>query len=288
MKRYLYSLLAICGIVVFVVIALAALRFHTVNAIDWRLPQEKHILFMGASHPHRGICDSLTSSAINLAYSSERYMYTYIKLQHLIPANSQIDTIFLQCSSTDLCEYTDWKYHVANEQSFFIANYWPLFRSEHWEVFRGETFQILPLILQGLLRPKTFFSSKNKKAILGAYIGCNDNRQIIDTAKIVSTIGTADTSYGHKVNYRYLRKIIDCCRDNNIKLYLVYYPVWHPELFYDQRYCDSIRRTLFSDVEFLDYSDWPCNLGERYDAHHLNHKGAVRLTKELKARFKFE
>ena len=34
-------------------------------------------------------------------------------------------------------------------------------------------------------------------------------------------------------------------------------------------------------VEFVDYSNWPMADDERCDAHHLNHKGAVKFTKEI-------
>ena len=58
--------------------------------------------------------------------------------------------------------------------------------------------------------------------------------------------------------------------------------------FFNQDDYYSAYQEEFSDVEFLDYSDWPVADDERYDAHHLNAKGAVRFTQELKNRFNLQ
>ena len=68
----------------------------------------------------------------------------------------------------------------------------------------------------------------------------------------------------------------------------MYYPVFKPEFYYDQTFCENMRKKYFNDVEYLDYSHWAATDDERLDAHHLNHKGAVRFTEELKKKFAFE
>lgn len=45
---------------------------------------------------------------------------------------------------------------------------------------------------------------------------------------------------------------------------------------------------VFKPLRCLDYSHWGATDDERLDAHHLNYKGAVRFTEELKKRFGFE
>ncbi len=94
--------------------------------------------------------------------------------------------------------------------------------------------------------------------------------------------------HGHSINYRYLRKIIDLCEANGIKLYLVYYPMYHPEYYYDQDYYYNAYNEFFSDVELLDYSAYPLDDDCRYDAHHLNTKGSQIFTEELVGRFGFK
>ncbi len=127
MKQYLKSFLFISFLFTVLIFSLFLVRYYVARHINWSLSKEKHILFMGASHVCRGVDDSLTKEAINLGSPSERYLYTYIKLLHYVGNNPQVDTVFLQCSSTDLWQNTDYKYHAHNEQSFFISSYWPFF-----------------------------------------------------------------------------------------------------------------------------------------------------------------
>ena len=91
--------------------------------------------------------------------------------------------------------------------------------------------------------------------------------------------------YGHKVNYHYLREIIKLCHARGIKLYFLETPTYHPEYYYDQVYFYKAYQENFSDIEFIDYSDWEMKDDERYDAHHLNHKGAIRFTREIMNKF---
>ena len=97
------------------------------------------------------IDDTMMESAINRTRDSERYMYTYIKLQHLLPVNPQVDTIFLELAPTDLWEDTDYKYHILNEQSGYVKTYWPFYKSEHWKVVLEEPVQVARLMVESLL-----------------------------------------------------------------------------------------------------------------------------------------
>ncbi|WP_455664436.1 hypothetical protein [Phocaeicola sp.] len=291
MKRYVKNFLFISSLFVIIVFLLLSVRFYIANHLDWSLPKERHILFMGASHVARGINDSLTKEAVNVGSLSERYLYTYIKLLHYVEANPQIDTVFLQCSSTDLWQDTDYKYHAHNEQSFFISSYWPFFSKEQWLIFRSEPKQVFGVVMSSLIDVK-YLSSVSYISSLGSYLNKIDDATLFDPAKQIPQLETGMIKdygwYGYNVNYKYLRRIIDYCREHCMKLYLMHFPVFKPELYYDQAFCEDMRRKYFNDVEYLDYSHWVVADDERMDSHHLNHKGAIKLTKELKERFGFE
>ena len=74
-------------------------------------------------------------------------------------------------------------------------------------------------------------------------------------------------------------------KNNDVKLIFMETPTFHPENYYDIDYFYNTYKTNFSDINFIDYSKWPIPLDEMCDAHHLNHKGAVRFTKEIKRRY---
>ena len=258
------------------VIVLSARQFT--SKIDWKLPADKHILFMGASHIECGINDSLTHSAINLSKSSERYMFTYIKLQHILEYNNQIDTIFLQCAPTDLFEHADDKYYKDNEMAYFFSTYYPLFNYDQWKLYKEK----IPYAFVLLYR-RAFVDY-----ILGVDYSyyCDmflPRREImkLDSVYYKPEGGT----YGNTINYIYLRKIIQLCRENNIKLYFIYCPVYKPENFYDQNYYYEAYRNNFGDIELLDYSHYQVSVDEYCDAHHLNYQGAVKFTNYLKKEF---
>ena len=267
------------GVLIFIsapVIILTASYFS--SSVDWRLPQQKHVLFMGASHIVHAIDDSITDSAINLAKESERYMFTYIKLQHLIEHNTQIDTIFLECAPTDLFEHTDHKYFKDNEMVSFFATYYPLFNTEQWLIYKGKFATAFTLLYRKTVVDYirginyTYFSSKFPP-----------RTQTLDRNKV--HYDPVKGIYGYEINYKYLRKIIDLCNENGVKLYFLYCPVYKPEYYYDQNYYYNAYKTYFSDVELLDYSHYSMDDDERYDAHHLNDKGAIKFTKMLKVKY---
>ena len=282
MKKFILKLLFISAIFCVLVIMLLLGRRHVINHHSWKLPENIHIMFMGASHINHGIDDSLIPGAMNWSRGSERYMYTYIKLQHLLPENPQIDTIFLELAPTDLWEDTDYKYHVLNEQSGYVKLYWPFFSAEQWKLFKTEPLQVLGLVTSSLGETNDY-NQKGWWQHMGNYQSVNTT---LDTAT-VTPVYENNYGTGHAINYNYLRQIIDLCNEYEVKLYFLETPTFHPEFFYDQDYFYNAYKNYFSDVEFLDYSKWPIDPSEMCDAHHLNSKGAVRFTMEIKRRFNF-
>ena len=184
------------------VIILTASYFS--SSVNWKLPEQKHVLFMGASHVVHAIDDSVTPSAINLAKESERYMFTYIKLQHLFENNDQIDTIYLECAPTDLFEHTDDKYFKDNEMVSFFATYYPLFNTEQWIIYKDKFAKAFTLLYRKTVLDYiiginyTYFSSKFRS-----------RTQTLDRSKV--HYDPVKGIHGYEINYRYLREIIDLC-----------------------------------------------------------------------------
>lgn len=280
MKKYLQKLVFISTLLVILLIILGFARRKIIRSHSWKLPEKVHVLFMGASHINHAIDDSMMESAVNWTRGSERYMYTYIKLQHLLPVNPQVDTIFLELAPTDLWEDTDYKYHVLNEQSGYVKTYWPFYEKEHWKVVLEEPIQVATLVVSSLLEKDDLMQDK-----WWNHMGNYYNVSAVMNPKEVKPELEVSSGHGYAVNYHYLRQIISLCNQHHIKLFFLETPTYHPEYFYDQDYFYKAYHDYFSDVEFVDYSRWPMKPSERYDAHHLNHKGAVRFTKEIMDRF---
>lgn len=286
MKSFFLKILAVTGIVAAILMILVCIRYFTMQSLSWKIPQQKHILFMGASHISRGINDGELESAINFSSPSERYMFTYIKLKRLLAENHQIDTCFIECAPTDLWEHTDDKYFNKNEQAYFIPLYWAFFSEENWKIYEACKSQIFGTIVSTIYKPQ-YFQKKHIWHDLGSYIGDANNNQKMDRRKVTEAKITQG-EYGHDINFSYLRKIVELCKRHDVKLYLLYCPVYHPEYYYDQDAYYQSYKEYFPDVELLDYSHCPMADDERYDAHHLNSKGAEKFTKILQTRFGFK
>ena len=249
---------------------------YSAKEVDWKLPGQEHILFMGASHIVYGVNDSIIPSSINLASLSERYMYTYIKLKHVLESNHQVDTVFLDCAPNDLSDHADEKYFIDNEMVSFYARYYPLFDLSQWELYRENFGSAVSLLFR-----KTaidYIKGLDYKYFIDGFI---PYKQVMrDTTFTVEEKG--NYKYGNRINYKYLRMIINLCKENKCVLYLVYSPHIKPEEYYDVDYYYESYKRYFSDVPLLDYSHFRIEDGEWCDATHLNEKGAKRFTQRIK------
>ena len=283
MKRFIIEIIRTLFLVFIVIcsaLLLGPIRIsHTPST--WQLPQEKHILFCGASHIYDGINDSSTISAINIAKSSERYMFTYLKLNKLLKNNSQIDTIFLQFAPTDMWENADDKYFRDGEQIAFMALYWPLLGRTEWNWLKSDIVNIEKIILPRFKESYNWFPKKYREQQGGFYpvFDC------LDTITDIPRKVTSEENHGHEINYYYCRKIIELCNQHNVKLYFLFMPVWRHDLSYDLKYYYDAYNSYFSDVELLDYHNLDMEFCERTDAHHLNYYGATRFTQILQSQY---
>ena len=277
MKSYLKKTVLFAGIFCVLISLTFIYRIERTNAISWKLPNDTHILFMGASHIEKGINDSIYKGSVNLAKGSERYLFTYIKLKKILKKNKQIDTVFLEFAPTDVWRNTDSKYYSNNEMSYFLPLYSPLFSKEEWNVYeRMDKEEMLTLMLQ--------------KSLKGVPSGIHSFGEFSPSSEIfesqLDTYEMPDWSEkGQSINYGYLEKIINLSIEKNVKLYLLYMPMYKPQLFYDQKYYYEVYKEQFAKTELLDYSHWECPDNFRADEHHLNIFGAKMFTKELFDRF---
>lgn len=255
MKPFFLKILAITGMIVAVLMILISVRYSTMHSLSWKISPQKHILFMGASHISRGINDGILESAINFSSPSERYMFTYIKLKKLLAVNHQIDTCYLECAPTDLWEHTDDKYFNKNEQAFFLPLYWAFFSEENWKIYEICKSQVFGTIVSTIYKPQ-YFLKTHIWHDLGSYVGDTNNKQEMDRREVTEDKITKG-KYGHKINFYYLRKIVELCKQQNVKLYFLYCPVYRPEYYYDQKAYYQSYQEHFSDVELLDYSHYP-------------------------------
>jgi hypothetical protein len=281
MKKFILSCILLSAIGLIVAIGLLVPQYIMAKKYVWEIPENKITLFMGASHIECCIDDSYLENAINLANASERYPFTYLKLQKILSDKTKIVHIVLQCAPTDLSQAADKKiFSVDNEMVSYIPLYYPYFQEEEWTEYGDYKSDIIQILLSKFyknwaLSAKKYFSQ---------YGGYHEYGGVFDPYK--TKYERLDSiNFGNEVNLSYLRKIVDVCKSNNIRLTLLYCPMYNPELYYDQDYYYNVLKTKFGDVEFLDYSHLELPNEFRRDAHHLgNKKGSTYFTKVMAER----
>lgn len=272
-------MMVLCLVVLFF-IGVTTWRYHVIKNIDFSYPKNVHYVFVGSSHARYAIDDSQMVSAVNCSRSAERYMYTYLKLRQILKYNPQIDTVFIQVSPTDLWQHTDDRYFDENVMVGFIPFYFPFFTEKEWEVYSTKKNSMLMQIMQHCLAKDLMNITKE------AF------QNIVPEYKKTMKMNPADVKpsryngrHGSHINYSYLRKIIEFCNEQRVKLIGICYPLYHQDYYYDLDYYYNVRETYFKDLEFYDYINFKVPDSCRVDAHHLNHRGAEVFTKEIMERF---
>lgn len=282
MRLFLKNIFLFGAIVIGIFATCITAKYMITHSISFKEPENVHFLFIGASHPYRGIDTTLMKDAVNRSAPSERYMFSYLKLKEIIKANPQIDTVFIECSPTDIFEHADDKYFAENEMSYFIPLYFPFFSSNELKIYYHKMPDVIKFIIQKSFHPNQIFPGRIMTG-LGSQAGKTENLAKMNSTEVTPAMITGDM--GNEINNHYLSKIIDLCNDNGIKLYGIYFPVYHPEYYYDQKYYHKALSEKFPDLEVLDYSNMELPDSVRYDAHHLNWYGAQIFTTELKNRY---
>ena len=246
--------------------------------MDWRIPADKTVAFMGASHITRDIDVENIKEGIQMSKPSERYIFTYLKLQKVAANNPQVKTVVLQCAPTDLWQNSDDKYFVDNEMSEFVPLFYPMFDTDVWKEYRGNYWRMTKFIVEHLFDYELYSQDAYLQRI--AY-GSQDNALLEGTMNRDEVKPKLEEGkYGNEVNTKFLRKIVSFCKNHNIKLILVYCPMFKPEYYYDQEYYYK-RLEGLGEVTYLDYSRFEMADSLRYDAHHLNKHGAEVFTRQL-------
>ena len=255
-------------------------RYAISQKMNWQTDSSISIAFIGASHITRGIDLTNIKHAANFSKPSERYMFTYLKLERLLAANESVDTIVLQCAPTDLWQHTDDKYFAENEMSEFIPLFYPLFGKQEWKAFSGHYVSLLKYIAQHAFDQSLFCENQYLERV-----GIKQEPELLIEKMDVKSVhkDLAKGECGNNINIEYLNKIITICERYHKKIYLLYCPVYKPEYFYNQKeyYLKISEIRENKHITYLYYSHFYLPDSCFYDAHHLNAEGAKLFTEEL-------
>jgi len=248
-----------------------------------KLDNDIHTIICGDSHTQTALNDSIIPNSLNIAHSSEHYLYTYNVLKLLLRNNRQIRTVILGFS-----------YHNL---SSFYDDY--LFDEDKTQYMYPRYFTVLDAEAMSLLVSNNFggFLTDLKNTYHGVYRHINA-RELLDYS-FIGWFYQSDRNYKNdstvsraiKEHYFnddqsmqgfsafqliYLDRIIELCRLHDVRLILINSPLSKeyrarvPEEFID-RFNEFAKS---HDQQLLDYHDF--EVPERCwgDGDHLNSSGA--------------
>jgi hypothetical protein len=240
-------------------------------------------IIIGHSHPECAINDSLIEGLQNFSRSGESYFYTYYKLRPLLAQNPQIKTVFVEFSNDMIsAEKDEWTWgrrymtRLYPEYGVFIdaAGNDLLFRHNP-RAFVDAQSLALQSTMMSLTHPHYNYAER-----LGKYIYLV--RDQTDSLLKADTLDYVDRSSLFKLsstNLGYLRKIIDYTRSMHRDIYLIRTPM-HLRSPYriNENLFMKVYDSLFRDVKFMDYVNFPLENNEYGNLEHLNYRGARKFS----------
>lgn len=243
-------------------------------------------VILGHSHSECAYNDSLIKNFKNLSLSGDAYFYNFYRAKLVLSQNLSIKTVFIEFTNNQTTKSMDeWIFGKEGferktafpEISSFLSNtdmYW-LFSKRPIEFINSFALS-LNIKLSRLYTGNYNFNNaiggynflvRNKTDSLLANV--QTENQIIENASV-------ETS---NYNLKYLRLMIDFCKEKGAKVILVRSPIhklWG-NLKNEKQY-QAIRQQNFSDCEFIDFADFPLKNSEFGDLSHLNYKGAKKFS----------
>jgi len=259
--------------------------------ISFKIPDHINMIIDGDSYTARAIDDEIFLHAINISDPGTPYLYSYIKLKKFIKNNPQINKVLLSFHAGSVASgrnswYLDQKWLLQS-----VPNYLFLFSMEETAFFMKINFKNFGLAIATL--PKTTIYNVIKSTIIdktrisfkdlgiGGYSKL-ETANIDEHTKIMETNDNTNNVYKtSEYEQVYLSKIIELCRENNIELIFISTPTYHSEKYTNKTQFMSFYFKFYSEIKYLDYSDFSLPVHGYYDIGHLNSTGAEIFSRYL-------
>jgi hypothetical protein len=288
--KFIFAFISICGI--FKIFVLGSSH----EVFSYTLLPKTTTILIGDSHAQYGFNDKVIPGSINLGYRSEKFIWSYRKLQKILESNPQIENIVLSVSYHSFTKGNEVEI-IGSERSFFYNRYGRLFNKIDYSVLLKETLNNKELILNYLkyefglpvegykelrqLLMFGLFGRKIRPEFWGYYHQDFSNQ--LSKSKLSKVIERHYLESGRsRIQELYFHKIVQLTLEYGVKLTLVTLPV----------HTKYLKRVPLERIQHLHMlTNWYRNYGVDYlnystlkigdsffkDHDHLNDKGAMFL-----------
>jgi hypothetical protein len=241
----------------------------------------------GNSRPHNAFNDSIITGMVNITEVAESYFFIYLKLKTLIKHNKKLEVVFLEFDNNQITE----KMNTSTYGDTFLSVKVPIFSpfmtfDEKWQLYNwnNDGFGNAYLLANRLNLIKVIRNKVNVINDFGWYFPSPHKRldSLIRHAPLINERNTFKKNENRisSLNLIYLRKCIEICRNNNVRIILIRSPLHEksPMLGNDSTY-NNILHTSFKDVEYIDFKNYIVPDSCYADFTHFNFYGADIFSK---------
>ncbi|MDD2305503.1 MAG: hypothetical protein PHP53_12450 [Prolixibacteraceae bacterium] len=289
MKQFISKLLSFVLIIIILVLIVTFINYKLINNSSfWKFPDKTRFIVFGHSHSAYAFNDSLITNMSNYSSSGEAYFYTYLKVKKIIPNNKQIKVVFIEFDNTSVDKKMDlWTWGDENIYSQF-PSYFPLLTYPEFKLLWSKNSKaILNCAPQSFIKSIGYDYLKAlhfEKGITSYRFGGYSYNIRDKTDSLINNLQKKPNIEKTKneiseTSITYLSKIIDLCRLNEVKVFLIRSPILYKYTgLENEQYLNELLGTKFSDYEFLDFKDFPLRNNEFGDFSHLNYRGAKKFS----------
>jgi hypothetical protein len=283
MKGFIKKIIVFLSLALLAIIAIVIGSNYIVKSqSSFKIDDNITELVIGHSHSQCSVNDSILNNSINLSSSGESYFYNYQKLKKVIEDNKQIKTVFVEFANNHVDSVMDDWTCGYDKMSYYLQFYSPFLDSEELNLLFDNNSTDLLACYSIATRKHIYRVLKGDYNLIDD-IGSFEPAQLSKVDELIAkndfNSSISKTHALSETNLNYLRKMIDLCKENNIKIFLLRSPQ-HPlysDLINESIY-QNVLKTRFNDVDLLDFDAMNFPNNNYLDLHHLNYIGAGKFT----------
>lgn len=253
------------------------------NARNLKIDDDIYTLICGDSHTKTALNDSIIPNSLNIAHSSEHYLYTYNVLKVLLKKNPQIRTVILGFSYHNISSFYDDYLFEQDKTQYMYPRYFTILDTEAMSLVLSKNFKGFLVDLKntyhGVYRHINA-RELDDYSFIGWFYNSNRNN------KNDSTVNRAiqehyynqeqDSQGFSSFQMIYLERIIDLCHREKVRLLLMNCPLSKEYLGrVPPKFIDSYNEFAEKhEAIMLDYHDFEVPEKCWGDGDHLNKSGA--------------
>lgn len=276
MKKFVSKVLLFSLVLVLLLLSTIYLvKYHS----RFKFDDSKNMLIVGNSHTEYAFNDGLVDGLLNLGCAGEPYFYTYFKTRKIIEQNPGIKTVLLEFSNDQIDKVmNDWIWS-ENAMLNFFPKYGLFMDNEAYNILKKNNPECFRECLGAILKNNFKVLSKGLNYVhhdIGGYSTADINRIDSLLRDLALNKRPVEKNELSPVNIEYTRKLINYLKSRNIKVVLVRAPLHAMYSTYrNEALFQEVLSSQFSDVEFLDFANFPLTNADYGDFGHLNTKGAA-------------